>query len=106
MTEQRSMVATDVWMGARKALLDELRQKTAVIDMGMSENDGVDSGGVERKRPIVQLALRLRPLKEPAIDQDSRAGGFDLVAGAGHAARRPVELQQGLHLLFSSPLAP
>jgi hypothetical protein len=59
--------------------------------MGVSENDGVNSGGVERKRPIVQLALGLRPLEEPAIDQDSPTGGFDLVAGAGHAARRPVE---------------
>ena len=78
---------------AGKALLDQLRQEPAVVDMRMRQDDSVNRVRRERERAIVQFPLRLRSLEQAAVDENPPARRFDLIAGAGDAVGRAMEAQ-------------
>ena len=86
---------------AGEALLHELRQEPAVIDMRMGQQDSVDTRGLEREGAIVQRLQRLGALKQPAVDENSRTRRLEQIAGAGHGASRTAEAQGDAHDDFS-----
>lgn len=86
---------------AGEALLHQLRQKPAVIDMRMGQQRGVDARGPEREGAIVQRLQCLGTLKQPAVDQEPRTRRLEQIAGAGHGASRTTEAQGDGHDDFS-----
>ena len=57
--------------GAGVAVLDELRNEAAVIDMRVRQDHRVDIFRREREGPVVQLLLRLGSLKHAAVDENA-----------------------------------
>src|SRR5687767_3565519 len=58
-----------------EAKLDQARDIAAMVDMGMSQNNGVDRRGIQRRRgPVAQPQLFVA-LKQSAIDQYSSVAG-------------------------------
>jgi hypothetical protein len=52
------------------AVLGELREQAAMIDMGVAEDNCGEIAGHEGKRAVVQLLLGFRTLEHPVIDQN------------------------------------
>ena len=65
-----------------EAVLDEPRQVSGVIDVGVSQADGVDPREVDRKRIPVPEAEGLQSLVESAVDQESAPVGLDEELGS------------------------
>src|SRR6185503_17646067 len=74
-----------------KTMADEARQIAGVVDVRVGNDHRVDSGCVERRLLPVAIAQIASTLKEPTIDQDARATGFDQIPRAGYRARRSPE---------------
>ena len=62
-----------------------------MVDVGMGQNQGIDSARVERKGSVVELLLRLRALEHAAIDQYPMSTRLDHVTGAGDGLRGTVK---------------
>ena len=69
---------------ADEALLDEIRQIAAMVDMGMAQQDGVDLFWPERKLAVAAMAFASASLEEPAIEQQGLSARIDPVHRAGH----------------------
>ena len=80
-----------------KAVLDQFRQQAAVIDVRMAQDHGRDVDRPEREWPIVQLFLRLRPLKHAAVDQQLARARLQTEARAGDSSGSAVEGQAWRH---------
>jgi hypothetical protein len=77
---------------SREAVVDEARQKAAVIEMGVGEEDEIQVRRRDRER--VPVAAEERPfLIEPAVDQAAQAIGLDEIRGPRDLSRRPQESQ-------------
>ena len=59
------------------ALVDDVRDEAAVVEVGVRQQDGVDIGRVIGKRYDVACARAGQPLEEPAVDDDAGAIGLD-----------------------------
>lgn len=66
--------------GARKAVPDEPRQITAVVQMGVGEDDCIDGSRLNREGCPVELAKLAKSLKEAAVDQQALAVPVDEMA--------------------------
>ena len=79
---------------AREALLAEVRQVAAVVDVGVGKHDQIDLLRVEVRKPAVHLvALLAAALVESAIEQDTAAVDFQQVLRTGGGARGTAEFQ-------------
>ena len=87
-----------------KAAAHELRHQAAVVDMGMRQQHRVDIGRAKRKRAVVQLLQRLRPLEQPAIDQQAPGRRLEQMAGAGHRAGGAAKSNGNAHGLAPTAL--
>ena len=56
--------------GALEAFLDKFRQKTAVVDMGMAQDNRVDFTGIEGELPAVEVPDQFGSLEHAAVQQD------------------------------------
>jgi hypothetical protein len=65
---------------AVKAALGEQRQPPAMIEVGVSQQNEIDAGGIETEVAGIFFRDFAAPLVEPAIDQHAPAGAFDEVA--------------------------
>ena len=63
-----------------KSVADELWQQTAVVDMRVRQQYGVDVFGVKWKRAIVQGLQRFVALEQAAVDQKLSLAEFEQVA--------------------------
>ena len=68
---------------AFKSLLDQLRQETAMIQVGMSQQDGIDTLGRHRKRLPVSIP-KMPFLIESAIDEKPCTVGLEKMTRARH----------------------
>jgi len=67
---------------ASKTVSDKLWQESAMVEMGVCEQDGVDRIGRDNERlevPCFEISL----LVEPAVDEDLGSVNFEHVARAG-----------------------
>ena len=55
---------------ARETLAAEIRQVSAMIDMGVTEHDRVDSTRIKREMTILLDRFGAFPLEEPALQQN------------------------------------
>ena len=77
---------------AAKTLLHQLRRQSAVVHVGVRQQQGVEIA--EPQRALVPIAGQVRPLLiHPAVDQQPGAVGLDVVLRAGHLPRGPQKLQ-------------
>jgi len=77
-----------------------------VIDVRMTQNDGVNCVDVKRKRvPIALLVLR-STLDEAALEEDRVIAGANYIKRTRHLTRSTEKLQLETHFLdsFSGPL--
>jgi hypothetical protein len=72
-------------------MLDELGQKTAVIDMGVGEDDPIDRCGVKGKRSVVPFFSPFVTLKQTAINEELSTLALQQEAGTCHLAGGPME---------------
>ena len=56
--------------GTSEAALDQQRQIAGVVEMGVGENNGVDTARFDRERRPILEAQRLEALKQTAVDED------------------------------------
>ena len=82
---------------APEPVLGELGQQTAVIDVGMGQQDEVDGVGLEGKAAVVELTHRLGALEHAAVDQEPTPAVLDPIAGAGHGAGPAMKRQPRRH---------
>ncbi len=83
--------------GTRKSLPDQPRGQTAMVDVGVRQQQGVDLPGVCHGR--LPIAFQERPfLKHPAIDQQLDPVGLDVMLRAGYLAGGSQKLE--LHGAF------
>ena len=78
-----------------EAVVDEPGEISAVIDVGMGEDDLVDGGRIDRERSPVALPIGLETLEQAAVHQDPSVGRVDEEPTAGHRAGGTEELQRG-----------
>src|SRR5262249_21156022 len=71
---------------AGEALLDEVGQVAAVVDVRVAEQDGVDVARAERELRIAAAALGPVALEQPAVQQQRLPAGVHPVHGAGDGA--------------------
>ena len=77
---------------AAETLADQLGNQSAMVEMGMGQQQNVDLLGLDRAGlPVAVEKIPL--LKHPAIDEDSRAIGFEVIPRAGHLPVGAEELQ-------------
>src|SRR5262249_17234242 len=74
---------------------------TRVIEVRVSQHDGVERGERALLRDAVRVLETARALEHPAIDEDVRGPGLDEVRGAGHLAPRRA-VHADLHRSSSS----
>ena len=79
--------------GTAEAALAQQRQSTAVVDVGMAEDDRVDLCGIEGKRGAVALVRRGATLDHAAVEQQPPAVHDEDVTAAGHFTGPAVELE-------------
>ena len=75
----------------------QLGEQAGVVDVGMGEQHGGDTGGVEGKRAVVQRAQRLRSLEHAAVDQQLAPRRDQPVTRAGDGSGRAVGMQRYGH---------
>ena len=69
-----------------EALLDQIGQVAAVVDVGMAEQHRVDVAGPEGKFLVANAALGAMALEQSAVQQQRLAAGVNLVHRAGDGA--------------------
>ena len=74
-------------------MLDDARQVTDVIKMGVGEHHGVERLHIEGNGPPVAFAEFLEALEEAAVDEDVGAVGFEEILRPGDGARGAVKSQ-------------
>jgi len=74
-----------------KTALDQQRQATAVIEMGVGQEQEIDGGGFETERFRILLLEFASSLVEAAIDEYAATGALDEMTGAGDTAVRAME---------------
>ena len=74
-----------------KAILDEERKASAMIEVGMGQKNRRDLLRIEAEGLAVLVAHVVVSLKHPAVHEKLMASGTDLVAGARHAPGRSVK---------------
>src|SRR5690349_23244965 len=74
-----------------------------MVEMGMSQQDNVDRGGVEAEVRFVLLVEFALPLKETAVDEDSGAVALHEMARPRDGARRTVERQDHREIPSAQP---
>ena len=62
-----------------------------MIDVRVTENDGVDGRGVERERRSIALVPLTSPLDQAAVEEDACAAALDQVARSRDLARGAVK---------------
>jgi hypothetical protein len=80
-----------------KPLGDKPRQVTAVIEVRVRQNDGIDSRRVDRKRPPIPIPQLLETLKETAVDQNSAIIHVEQMLRAGDGTGGPKKRQRRRH---------
>ena len=93
--EQHQSRQLERWRGADdltlETALDQQRNASAVVEMGVGQQQVVDAGGIEAEGGRV-LFIEFPPaLVHAAVDENPLAGAFDHVAGAGDALIGAVE---------------
>ena len=73
---------------AAESLRHQPRQITAVIEVRVGQDNGVDARRLDRQVLPVALAQLLQPLEEPRVNHDARPAGFDQILRARDRARR------------------
>ena len=73
---------------AAKAFARQSWQITGMIKVGMSQDNGIDTARINRKRGPVALTQILKPLEQTTINQHPPPVRFEQVARAGHGASR------------------
>ena len=77
---------------AAKSLPHQFRGQSAMIDVGMGQQHGVEIPGPDRAG--VPIAAQIIPLlKHPAIDQQPDAVGLEIILRTGYLSRGPQKLQ-------------
>ena len=71
-----------------EAVLDEPGQVADVVDVGVSQGDGVDPRGIDGQRVPVPEAQVLQSLVEPAVDEEPAPVHLDQELRAGDRPRR------------------
>ena len=79
---------------APEAVAHQGRQIARVIQMGMGQDDAVDTGRQDGKGCPVLEAKLLQPLEQAAIHEDARRIERQEMARAGHGPGRSQELQR------------
>ena len=108
----RQHVGTQVDRSARrqdpaaKPLTHQLRQQSAMVDMRMRQQHGIDVGGPEREGSVVQFLQGLLTLEQAAVDQKAAGLRFKEVARAGHRARGAAKPNGHTHEVFSGKCLP
>src|SRR5665213_552107 len=82
---------------SRKAIADQLRQQTTVVDMGVRQQHGIDIGRPKRKGGVVERLQGFRPLEQAAVDQQAPGLGLKQIAGAGHGPRGAAKFDRHAH---------
>jgi hypothetical protein len=67
------------------------RDRAAMIDVGVGEDQRVDRSRMERERPISGLGLGAAPLEEPAVEQHGAVAAREEMLRPGHGPRRAPE---------------
>ena len=67
-----------------KSVLRQPGKVTAVVEVPVGQDDGIDAGGRHRERGPVAQAQGLVALEEPAVHQHPRTSRFEQVARTGH----------------------
>ena len=79
---------------AAEALLAEVREIAAVVDVGVGEDHDVDFAGVEVREAAVDLVAFLAvSLIEAAVEEDAGAVDFEQVLGSGGGAGGTAEFE-------------
>ena len=84
-----------------KSLLHQARNPSAVVEVGMRQDDRVDFPGRHRRVPPISLSPFFRTLEDSAIDKNlnavlpRRVSCVDQMLRAGHSARGAKKLDVG-----------
>lgn len=76
-----------------EAVLEEGRNVTGMVEMGVGEEDQIDRVGRNRKIRTIAQPEFFVSLKQTTIDEDAAACGFDQVARTGDRPRCPQKSQ-------------
>src|SRR5260221_14779783 len=76
-----------------EALRHKARQLTAVVEMGVREDDGIDTRGVDGKCGPVAESEILQSLKQAAVHKNPMVAKIEQVLGSGHRAGGTEERQ-------------
>ena len=77
-----------------ESVLDESRQVSAVIEVRVGQDDGVEIGRLERHVLPIALAELFQALEEAAIDQDLHVTCVEQILRSGHGAGRTEKCQR------------
>ena len=73
--------------GAAKAFLDQLRQQTAVVNMGVRQYDSLNLSRMKQKFLFIQRFYQLGALEHAAVYQKLVSTDLQQIAGTGNGAR-------------------
>src|SRR6266700_5391388 len=76
---------------AFESVLDQKRKITAVIEVSVGQNDGLDFSGLERQRLPVPQSQLLEALEQPAINQETLLIVIKEIFGASYRSGCPQE---------------
>jgi hypothetical protein len=76
-----------------EAVLDQPRQRSAMVDVRVRQHQRVDLAAGDRQAAVLFLGDAARALHQAAVEQHARAGDAQQVLGAGDVARGAEELQ-------------
>jgi hypothetical protein len=85
---------------AGETLLNQLRQSTDVILVGVGYHDNINLGGIKREGRVVSIAQFAIPLKNAAINQNLLAVGLNQMARTGNRVRGAAEFNGSVHAPF------
>jgi hypothetical protein len=80
-----------------KALGDEPRQKSTVIEVRMGQDDNIDPRRIDRERPPITIPQLFETLEETAVDQNSTVTEVEQMLGAGDSAGGSEKRQRWRH---------
>ena len=73
--------------GAAEAFLDQLRQQTAVVNMGVRQYNSLNLSRMKQKILFIQRFYQLGALEHAAVYQKLMSADLQQIAGTGNGAR-------------------